>query len=262
MTTMTLAPPGGTKLREGAWAGHEQARVRRQWLDVDGVITDRLLVTYRAPAAALEALVPAPFVVDAWRGHGFVSVCALEVRDMGLRGAPRALRFDNRELLYRVGVRFGTRPTFITLRSDTGSRALALLGRQFSHYGLRHAEVSLCKRDGELAMRCRSPRGEADAELFARLEPREHEPVSVFASAAQAAEHLLSMSCSVAAERGRVLVQPIEHEPWQPRFVPLVGARFDYLRGLERRHHLFLEYDSTLHVQGVRQRWRAARWTV
>lgn len=237
----------------------EQAPTRRQWLDVEGFITDRLLVTYRAPARALRSLVPTPFRLDEYAGYGFVSVCVLEVTDMGLLGAPRGLRFDNRELLYRLGVRYGERATFITLRSDTSSRALATLGARFSHYGLRLAHVSL-ERAGGFELRCRSRDGQADAHVAVRLQPMGHEPASVFVSATAAAEQLISMSCSVSARSGRVLLQAIEHEPWRPCFVPLGAARFGFLSQLERTRGLQLDYDNTLHVRNVRQVWRAARW--
>jgi len=74
-------------------AALEIERGGRQWLPVSAHITERYLVTYRAPAARLAALVPAPLVVDALDGHGFVSVCALEMDEMGIVGTPSFLRF-------------------------------------------------------------------------------------------------------------------------------------------------------------------------
>ena len=67
---------------------------------------------------------PAPLTVDTFRGQGFVSVCALEMDDMGLAGTPSWLRWKNLELLYRVGVRAGDAPSFLTLRSDVSARRL------------------------------------------------------------------------------------------------------------------------------------------
>jgi len=104
-----------------------------QWLPVSAHVRERYLVTFRAPAAAVARLVPAPLVVDSFRGHGFVSVCALELAEMGIAGTPSWLRFSNLEFLYRVGVRSHGAPSFLTLRSDVSARALALLGRPFSH---------------------------------------------------------------------------------------------------------------------------------
>src|SRR5262245_54431382 len=82
-----------------------------QWLPVSAHIRERYLVTFRAPAAAVARLVPAPLTVDSFRGHGFVSVCALEMDDMGVAGTPSWLRFSNLEFLYRVGVRAGGAPS-------------------------------------------------------------------------------------------------------------------------------------------------------
>src|SRR5262245_56464621 len=106
----------------------------RQILPVSAHIIERYLVTHRAPAEALAPLVPAPLTLDAFRGHGFVSVCALELRGMGVVGLPPPFRFGNLEFLYRIGVRYRGEPTFLTLRSDVSARALAWLGRRFSHY--------------------------------------------------------------------------------------------------------------------------------
>src|SRR5882672_9416063 len=77
-----------------------------QFLPVSGTLTDRFLVTYRGPASALARLVPAPFELDEHRGYGFLSVCAVEIAGMGIHGTPGFLRFENREFLYRIGVRF------------------------------------------------------------------------------------------------------------------------------------------------------------
>ena len=85
---------GSSAAAQASAASVAPARVHRQWLDVDGFITDRLLVTYRAPAERLRALVPAPFVVDEHDGFGFLSVCALHIRDMGIVGSPRWPRFE------------------------------------------------------------------------------------------------------------------------------------------------------------------------
>jgi hypothetical protein len=93
-----------------------------QWLAVSGDIVERYLVSFRAPAAALAPLIPAPLAIDSLRGHGFVSVCALEVRRMGVAATPGFLRFHNLEFLYRVGVRFRGEPTFLTLRRCPSGR--------------------------------------------------------------------------------------------------------------------------------------------
>src|SRR5262249_24395987 len=137
----------------------------RQWLPVSAHVRERYLVTFRAPAAAVARLGPAPLAVDSFGGQGFVSVCALELDGMGVVGTPSWLRFPTLEFRYRVGVRVGAAPSFLTLRSDVSARALACLGRPFSHYRPRLAEISCARPDGRFRLVCRSADGAADAEF-------------------------------------------------------------------------------------------------
>lgn len=235
---------------------------RRQWLAVDGFVTDRFLVNYRAPAAELARLVPAPFTLDSYGGYGFLSVCVLEVRDMGIRALPRALRFNNLEVLYRLGVRYRGQPSFVTLRSDTSSLALACLGGWFSQYRLRAARIQFSRAHGRFALQARTRDGSADARID--VDPsrtRRASSTSVFSSAELADRWLLGMSFSVDPGRpGRVLVQPIDHSPWQARFVEPRELQFGFLEQLSRTYAVPLEYDSTLAMRGIHQTWHAARW--
>jgi hypothetical protein len=231
-----------------------------QWLPVSAHIRERYLVTYRAPAARLAALIPAPLTIDALDGWGFVSVCALDIASMGVAGAPPFLRWSNRELLYRVGVRVCDRPSFFTLRSDVSSAALAGLGR-FSHYRLRRADFE-ARRGGEaLHLVCTSRDGHADADFEASARRPEAPSDSLFADADAATRFLLGMSFSVdVTPEGRVRVQDIEHDPWRARFVTPARRRFDFLVRVGRAIGADLEYDHTLAMTDLRQTWRAARW--
>jgi len=231
-----------------------------QFLAVSGTLTDRFLVTYRGEASRLRELVPAPFVLDEHRGYGFLSVCAVEIAGMGVEGTPSFLRFDNREFLYRLGVRFRGEATFLTLRSDVSSRALALLGRHFSHYRPNLGQVSLLRDGPRLRMEGTTPDGVGDAVLEVdRDAPSLND--SVFEDDAHAAEFLLGMAFSADVVRGRVRVQPIDHAPWEPRFVRTRLARFAFVDALERRLGTRLELDGTLAVRDVPHVWRAARWS-
>jgi hypothetical protein len=231
-----------------------------QWLPVSAHIRERYLVTYRAPAARLAAIVPAPLAIDALDGWGFVSVCALDIASMGVAGTPAFLRWSNRELLYRVGVRAGDRPSFFTLRSDVSSAALARLGK-FSHYRLRRADIE-ARRDGEaLRLVCASRDGQADADFEANARAPGAPGDSLFADADAATGFLLGMSFSVdVTPEGRVRVQDIEHDPWRARFVTPVRRRFDFLARVGRAIGADLEYDHTLAMTDLHQTWRAARW--
>ena len=231
-----------------------------QPVDVVAHLEDRFLVTFRAPAAALLPLVPAPFTIDARRGLGFVSVCALTAREMGPALWPRALRFRNAELLYRASVRVDGEPTFLTLRSDVSATMLSTLGRFFSHYRPRRASVEVTRDRGRFRLECRSSDGlgdgvfEADRDLEAALAG------SVFEDAEDASRFLVGMSFSAALRRsGRVQIQEIEHTPWHPKVVTPLVARFPFLDQLSARLGVAFEHDCTLHMADIDQRWKATR---
>jgi hypothetical protein len=231
-----------------------------QWLPVSAHIRERYLVTYRAPAARLASLVPAPLTIDALDGYGFVSVCALDITSMGIAGSPGFLRWGNRELLYRVGVRVGGEPTFFTLRSDVSSPVLALLGR-FSHYRLRRADLRAWRANGALRLVCASRDGQADADFEAAPRAAERPAGSVFGDVQSATRFLLGMSFSAdVTPEGRVRVQRIDHEPWRARFASPTRRRFDYLERVGRAIGADPEYDHTLVMTDLHQTWRAARW--
>lgn len=233
-------------------------RAGRQWLDVSAHVVERYLVTFRAPAQRLRALVPAPLSLDTRGGYGFVSVCALEMREMGIRRAPSCLRFDNLEFLYRVGVRFQGEPSFFTLRSDVSSPLLGLLGRAFSHYRPTRGHFELTRTDG-FQLACRSGDRAGDARLRAGAELAVV-PYSLFESADDAAGFLLGMNFSADVRRdGRVQTQHIDHAPWGARFVRIDEYHFDFLDRLERTLDTSLVFDHALRMRDLPQIWRAAR---
>jgi hypothetical protein len=244
-------------------AGHSSEPLQpsgTQFLPVSGTLTDRLLVTFRAPAARLRSLVPAPFELDTHHGYGFVSVCAVEIADMGIAGTPGFLRWHNCEFLYRVSVRLRAEPTFFTLRSDVSSRVLAFLGRHFSHYRPELGQVQVARQGERLCFEAATPSGAGDARVEVDLKAAPAKG-SVLANEREASERLLGMTFSADVRDGRTRVQPIEHGAWSPKFVDTREARFEFVDGLGRRLGTRFELDNTLWVHDVPHVWKAARWT-
>jgi hypothetical protein len=231
-----------------------------QFLPVSGHITDRLLVTYRVAADRLAQLVPPPLRLDTRAGCGFLSICAVEILGMGLSGMPSLLRFDNRELLYRLAVRLGDEPSFLTLRSDVSSRALSVLGRRFSHYRPRRARVGLQREPGRLRFETETGDGLGDAVLEVDTAVRMPDEGSIFRTDEAAAAFLLGMKFSVDAIDGRARVQPITHSLWSPRSVRTTVARFAFIKALEEALGTPFVFDGTLLAQDIHQTWGAARW--
>jgi len=250
MLTQTRTELGGTSQISLPRAG-------RQWLDVSGRVVERYLLTFRAPAARLVGLVPAPLGLDVFRGFGFVSVCALELEGMGIVGAPGWLRFGNLEFLYRIGVTYRGEPSFLTLRSDVSARALAWLGGAFSHYRPHLGRFTLV-REGGFRLECRSADGAGDGLVDIEPDAGTGEG-SVFADAGAAARFLLGMRFSVDRRPdGGVQVQEIDHEPWGARLARVRASRFAFLEGLQRSIGR-LTLDHALGMRDLRQTWRAAR---
>lgn len=253
MTSLALDPPS---ISRSLWPS-----AGTQWLPVSARIPYRFLVTYRAPAAALLPIVPAPFTLDTHAGCGFVSVCALHLTAMGVCGAPAFLRFDNYEFLYRLAVRFRGEPTFITLQSDVSSGALAFLGRHFSHYRPRRAEFAVWQDGPRRRLECTSRDRRADAVLDVELPARQTQPGSVFADADEASRFLLGMQFSAdATPDGRVQVQTIDHSPWNASFADVHAARFRRLDALSATLGCPLQLDHALGMTHIQQTWRSARW--
>lgn len=238
----------------------ELERAGWQWLPVSAHIRERYLVTFRAPAEAVARLVPAPLTVDSFRGQAFVSVCVLDMANMGLAGTPSWLRWENLELLYRVGVRVGHAPSFLTLRSDVSARRLAFLGRYFSHYRPHLARIARTRRDDRFRMVCRTRDGAGDAD-FEAAPGGPAELDGCFADAQQAAAFMLGMRFSVDVRAGgRVRGQEIDHDPWGARFATPTRRRFAFVESLARAIGAPLVYDHTLVMRDLHQTWRAARW--
>lgn len=236
-----------------------------QPLAVVGFIPRRFLVNYRVPVAAAQRLLPAGLRADPVQGHAMLSVCALRIERMGVRGTPGLLRFRNAECLYRLGVRVtrGGRslPSFLTLRSDVSAWALSRLGRLFSHYRPRPAQVRVEESEASFHLTCRSRDGLGDAELQVDLGTRgAQEPRSLFEDCQGASAFLLGMGFSVGDRRdGRLQVQDIEHSPWDATFVRPAVARFAFLDHLCERFRLQLTYDSTLFMSNIHQTWGRTR---
>jgi hypothetical protein len=114
---------------------------------------------------------------------------------------------------------------------------------------------------GRVTFTCSSKDGAGDGSFAADLLTLSvSSPGSVFASADDASQFLLGMDHSASdLPGGRVQIQPIDHSPWDARFVVGINAHFDFLDHLSEAWGVSFEYDSTLHMENITQVWRASR---
>ena len=108
----------------------------------------------RAGRRGWRALVPAPLTDRrAARGQGFVSVCALDIDDMGIVGlAVAGCASTNRELLYRVGRPRRRRAVVLHAAQRRQRAGAGAAGPVSRTTGSASAQVSAAARDGRFRL--------------------------------------------------------------------------------------------------------------
>lgn len=206
---------------------------------VDAFFERSLVLTFAAPAAEVQALLPAPLVADTWQDTwGFLAVALVQTRHLRPQGFPTFLGQDFCLVGYRAFVRYVTpagkrlRGLYI-LRSETDRRRMALLGNIFTHYGYVTTDISLStspsgglsasSRQGDFILKTAAPT--PDTALPAG---------SPFASWVEARRFAgpLPFTFSVEAAARRVVIIEGVRAHWQPMPVAVEQAHVGFLQRL------------------------------
>ena len=191
-----------------------------------------LSVTFAAPRQSLVPLLAPGLELDLAGETGFLAVACVQTRRLRPAALPRLLGMDFFLAGYRLFVRFAS-PSQGDLRglqilgSETDRRPMVAGGRLFTHYGYRHASVSVRREEGRIAVSTSS--GLA-------IEVREEDPAlpaeSPFAPWDEARRFAGPMPYTFAAEGGRVVRVRGERTHWKPRPVRVVTAAVPFLETL------------------------------
>ena len=107
---------------------------------VEAFFEHSLVLTFAAPRAEIQALLPAPLVADTFADDwGFLAVALVQTRQLRPKGFPGWLGHDFFLIGYRVFVRYPS-PTgkrlrgLYILRSETDKKGMTALGNLFTHY--------------------------------------------------------------------------------------------------------------------------------
>ena len=234
---------------------------------VEAFFERSLVLTFAAPAAEVQALLPAPLVADTFGEWAFLALALVETRALRPQGFPAFLGQDFCLVGYRAFVRYVTpagkrlRGLYI-LRSETDRRRMVLLGNAFTHYGYAHVDLSLADApDGGLAATSR--RGHFDLAVAAPGEGVALPAGSPFASWAEARRFAgpLPFTFAVEAARRRVVIVEGVREHWQPQPVAVARAQVGFLEGLPLNQ---LTLANAFLLRNVPYRWkkgRAEQWT-
>ena len=204
---------------------------------VEAFFERSLVLTFAAPAAEIQALLPAPLVPDTFQDKwGFLAVALVQTRHLRPKGWPALLGQDFCLVGYRAFVRYTTpggkrlRGLYI-LRSETNRRRMALLGNLLTHYGYVTTDISLTatpddgltasSRQGDLLIQTAAPG------LGVAL------PVgSPFASWAEARRFAGPLPFTFSVEAARVVIIEGVREHWQPAPVAVGQAHVGFLQQL------------------------------
>lgn len=205
---------------------------------VEAFFERSLVLTFAAPAAEVQALLPAPLVPDTWQDKwGFLAVALVQTRHLRPQGFPAFLGQDFSLVGYRAFVRYVTpagkrlRGLYI-LRSETDRRRMALLGNIFTHYGYVTTDISLADNHGGLT--ATSQQGDFRIETTAPGIDVALPVGSPFANWAEARRFAgpLPFTFSVEAAARRVVIIEGVREHWQPAPVAVEQAHVGFLQGL------------------------------
>lgn len=234
---------------------------------VEAFFDRSLVLTFAAPAAEIQALLPAPLVPDTFQDEwGFVAVALVQTRQLRPRGWPAFLGHDFCLVGYRAFVRYVTpagkrlRGLYI-LRSETDRKHMELLGNLFTHYRYATTDITLTEDASGLLAASRQ------SDFHIQVAPPSPEVAlpagSPFASWAEARRFAgpLPFTFSVEAAARRVVIIEGVRQHWQPKPVAIEQAHIGFLNQLPFSS---LVLANAFMVRNVPYHWkkgRAEAWT-
>ncbi len=239
-------------------------RVYHQPVDVTSSTNKRITVNYRVPLDQLDQLLPwcvtAEEIGDT--GDGMLSMCACDFSVTKLGPLPVPSVHTN-EMLCRISVTVpkdsDRKRAYYTLRSDTSSSVLGLLGGYFSHF--RKATSTFDRvDDGETyALKCSAKDPLCGATLTADLTSvcNSCPDSTVFPDVAAATDFVLELdgSCGYHYQRDELSFQDIEYPDWDVSFCHEFSLESTLLDHLVEIYDLDLTFDCALYMADVDQSW-------
>jgi uncharacterized protein YqjF (DUF2071 family) len=245
-------------------------RLQRHPFPVEAHFEHCLVLAYAFPEAALRGLLPPGLALDTHDGHGFVAAAFVQARRLRPAFFPPACGRDLFLAGYRV---FATHRTpegrtlrgLRILRSDADRRTMVWAGNLLTHYNYHFCHASVTHTDGELVIRVRTPRAEADVDLTAYLNETGLPAGSPFADerAARRFEGPLPYTFDLEARTGSIIRIKAVRDHWSPRLVRVEVRELGFLK-IGPLAGLSPVMASAFHVAQIPYRWErgvAARIT-
>lgn len=242
-------------------------KVNHQPIDVASYTNKRFTINYRVPVQQLRLLIPEPIEIDEIDDTGLSilsqCVCDFHVTRFGLMPIPKT---HTNEMLCRVSVKIPKNGkwyrAYYTLRSDTSSRLLGVLGSYFSHF--RKAISNFSRRDdGEVyEIECQAKDELCNGYFKGQLASVSKEkPTTTHFADIEAAKNFiyeLDGSCGYSYSQNKLSFQHIDYPDWDIYFCHDYEYDFSLLNHLFEAYQLDAELDCVLFLEKVAQVWGAS----
>lgn len=239
-------------------------KVWNQPVSVSSFTNKRLTINYRAPVEKLRQFIPEPIVVEEIgdTGMGMISqcVCDFHVTHFGPLPVPK---IHTNEMLCRVSVQIPKNGdmlrAYYTLRSDTSSLLLGILGGNFSHFRKAISDFTL-RDDGEVyELQCRARDTICGGYFTGYLDSlsKDKPETSVFQNVTEAVDFVYELdgSCGYDFNSSKLSFQHIGYPAWDIQFLHHFEYDFKLLNYLFETYDLQPELDCVLFMEQVKQTW-------
>jgi hypothetical protein len=152
------------------------AFLKRHPIPVSAFFRHSLVLTYAFPREILAPLLPPGLVLDTYGDHGFLAIALVQTESLRPSFLPQAFGRDFFLSGYRIFTRLDTPASsqrgLRILRSDTDRRWMVWAGNLLTHYHYRLCRAELTEQPFGIHWCIRTPRGQADLDVLARIERR------------------------------------------------------------------------------------------
>ena len=227
---------------------------------IEGVITRRVLLNFRADVDVVQRLLPAPLKVDSHCGHAIVGVCLIRLEDIRPRGVPSPLGLSSENMAHRVAILYpadnGMRPGVFIWRRETDRRVVELLGGRLFPGVHHHADFQVNEDGDSLRMDVTSNNGEADVSFTARTSV-EWRGTPSFENFAEVSDFFrkgdCGFSCSLRGDELEGL--QLKTPKWAMTPLEIESQRCAFFSDAKRFPAGSIEFDCALLMRGVPHEW-------
>jgi hypothetical protein len=239
-------------------------KIWNQPISVGSFTNKRLTINYRAPLHKLQQLIPQPIVAEEIgdTGMGMISQCVCDFHVNRFGFVPIPLTHTN-EMLCRVSVQIlkngKMMRAYYTLRSDTSSRIMGILGGNFSHFRKAISDFEM-RDDGEVyELQCRAKDAICNGHFKGYIESlsKDKPDTTIFDDVKAATDFVYELdgSCGYDFNSGKLSFQHIDYPEWDIQFCHQYEYDFSLLNYLFETYELEPELDCVLYMEKVKQTW-------